>query len=382
MGFAQKFGPVLSYLRIAEQPSDINQVRIDPARADGLIGCDIVVSSSPKASITYQRDHTRALINTAEMLTGDFVQDRDASLRASDRVAAISAAIGEQNLHTIDANRLAERLMGDTIYSNVIMVGCAWQQGLIPVSLAALLRAIELNGIKIEENKQAFTWGRIAAHNAAAIERILDGSSHEVETLDRMVERRQAFLNDYQDKALADRYVALVNRAREAESAVSDDNKLATAIAKSYFRLLSYKDEYEVARLHTDENFLAGLRRDYGDRAKLRFHLAPPILNGKRDARGRPLKKEFGAWILPLFRLLASLKKLRGTAFDIFGYTAERRMERQLIATFEDTVEDILLHLEPNTIEQACGHIGAYLDIRGYGPVKEEAVRKVLAKEE
>ena len=382
MGFAQKFGPVLSYLRIAEQPSDINQVRIDPARADGLIGCDIVVSSSPKASITYQRDHTRALINTAEMLTGDFVQDRDASLRASDRVAAISAAIGEQNLHTIDANRLAERLMGDTIYSNVIMVGCAWQQGLIPVSLAALLRAIELNGIKIEENKQAFTWGRIAAHNAAAIERILDGSSHEVETLDRMVERRQAFLNDYQDKALADRYVALVNRAREAESAVSDDNKLATAIAKSYFRLLSYKDEYEVARLHTDENFLAGLRRDYGDRAKLRFHLAPPILNGKRDARGRPLKKEFGTWILPLFRLLASLKKLRGTAFDIFGYTAERRMERQLIATFEDTVEDILLHLEPNTIEQACGHIGAYLDIRGYGPVKEEAVRKVLAKEE
>jgi indolepyruvate ferredoxin oxidoreductase len=382
MGFAQKFGPVLSYLRIAEQPSDINQVRIDPARADGLIGCDIVVSSSPKASITYQRDHTRALINTAEMLTGDFIQERDASLRASDRVAAISAAIGEQNLHTIDANRLAERLMGDTIYSNVIMVGCAWQQGLIPVSLAALLRAIELNGIKIEENKQAFTWGRIAAHNAAAIERILDGSSHEVETLDRMVERRRAFLKDYQDKALADRYVALVNRAREAESAVSDDNKLATAIAKSYFRLLSYKDEYEVARLHTDENFLASLRRDYGDRAKLRFHLAPPILNGKRDARGRPLKKEFGTWILPLFRLLASLRKLRGTAFDIFGYTAERRMERQLIATFEDTVEDILLHLEPNTIEQACGHIDAYLDIRGYGPVKEEAVRKVLAKEE
>ena len=382
MGFAQKFGPVLSYLRIAEQPSDINQVRIDPARADGLIGCDIVVSSSPKASITYQRDHTRALINTAEMLTGDFIHERDASLRASDRVAAISAAIGEQNLHTIDANRLAERLMGDTIYSNVIMVGCAWQQGLIPVSLAALLRAIELNGIKIEENKQAFTWGRIAAHNAAAIERILDGSSHEVETLDRMVERRRAFLKDYQDKALADRYVALVNRAREAESAVSDDNKLATAIAKSYFRLLSYKDEYEVARLHTDENFLASLRRDYGDRAKLRFHLAPPILNGKRDARGRPLKKEFGTWILPLFRLLASLKKLRGTAFDIFGYTAERRMERQLIATFEDTVEDILLHLEPNTIEQACGHIDAYLDIRGYGPVKEEAVRKVLAKEE
>jgi indolepyruvate ferredoxin oxidoreductase len=380
MGFAQKFGPVLSYLRIAKQPSDINQVRIEPARADALIGCDIVVSSSPKASITYRSNHTRALINTAEMLTGDFIRERDASLRTSDRIAAIGAAVGEQNLHTIDANRLAERLMGDTIYSNVIMVGCAWQQGLIPVSLAALLRAIELNGIKIEENKQAFTWGRIAAHNTAAIERILDGRNDEVETLDSMIKRRRAFLKDYQNEALADRYVELVDRARKAESAVSDNNKLATAIAKSYFRLLSYKDEYEVARLHTDENFLASLRRDYGDRARLRFHLAPPLMNGKRDSRGRPLKKEFGTWVLPLFRLLASLRKLRGTAFDIFGYTAERRMERQLIATFEDTVEDILLHLDTKNVEPASERIGAYLDIRGYGPVKEEAVRKVLAK--
>jgi indolepyruvate ferredoxin oxidoreductase len=337
-----------------------------------------VVSSSPKASVTYQRNHTRALVNTAEMLTGDFIRERDASLRTSDRVAAIRGAVGEQNLETLDANRLAERLMGDTIYANVIMVGCAWQQGLIPVSLAALLRAIELNGVKVDENKQAFTWGRIAAHDAAAIERILDGSdNHVVETLDDMIERRRAFLKDYQDMALADRYVALVNRVREAESAISDDSELATAIAKSYFRLLSYKDEYEVARLHTDKDFLASVRRDYGDRARLRFPLAPPLLNGKRDARGRPLKKEFGAWILPLFRVLASLRRLRGTAFDLFGYTAERRMERQLITTFEDTVENMLLHLDADTIKPACEHIDAYLDIRGYGLVKDESVRKM-----
>jgi indolepyruvate ferredoxin oxidoreductase len=378
MGFAQKFGPVLSYLRIAEQPADINQVRIEPARADALIGCDIVVSSSPKASVTYQRNHTRALVNTAEMLTGDFIRERDASLRTGDRIAAISDAIGEQNLETLDANLLAERLMGDTIYANVIMVGCAWQQGLIPVSLAALLRAIELNGVKIDENKRAFTWGRLAAHDAAAIERILHGSnSKAVETLDAMIERRRAFLRDYQDDALADRYVALVDRVREVEAAMSGNSKLATAVAKSYFRLLSYKDEYEVARLHTDKHFLASLRQDFGDRASLRFHLAPPFLNGRRDARGRPLKKEFGAWILPLFRVLASLRRLRGTAFDLFGYTAERRMERQLIATFEDTVEDILLHLDADTIGRACAHIDAYLDIRGYGPVKDESVRKM-----
>ena len=299
-------------------------------------------------------------------------------MRTSDRIAAIRGAVGEQNLETLDANLLAERLMGDTIYANVIMVGCAWQQGLIPVSLEALLRAIELNGIKIDENKQAFTWGRIAAHNAAAIDRILDGSINKVvETLDNVIERRQAFLKDYQDEALADRYVALVDRVRDAESALSENGELATSVAKSYFRLLSYKDEYEVARLHTDKDFLASLRQDYGDRARLRFHLAPPLMNGRRDARGRPRKKEFGAWVLPLFRVLASLRKLRGTAFDVFGYTAERRMERQLIATFEETVEDILLHLDANTIERACAHIDAYLDIRGYGPVKDASVRKM-----
>ena len=383
MGFAQKFGPVLSYLRIAKQPIDINQVRIESARADGLIGCDVVVSSSPKASITYQHNHTRALVNTAEMLTGDFIRERDANLRTDDRVAAIREAVGEQNLETIDANWLAERLMGDTIYSNVIMVGCAWQQGLIPVSRDALLRAIELNGIKVDENKQAFAWGRIAAHDAAAIERVLDGRANSVnETLDDMIERRRAFLQDYQDEKLAERYTTLVGRVREAESAMSNNNKVAEAVAKSYFRLLSYKDEYEVARLHTDKSFLDGVRRDFGDRARLRFHLAPPLLNGKRDSRGRPLKKEFGAWMLPLFRLLASLRRLRGTAFDIFGYTAERRMERQLIATFESTVEDMLLHLNAENIETAHEHISAYLEVRGYGPVKDESVQKMRARNE
>ena len=185
MGFAQKFGPVLSYLRIGKQPADINQVRIEPARADALIGCDLVVSSSPKASITYQKDHTRALLNTAEMLTGDFVRFRDASLNADERVAAIENAVGRERVTTLDANRLAHRLMGDSIYANVMMVGCAWQQGLLPVSLDALLRAIELNGVKIEENKQAFTWGRIAATNADAISDLLgDNDTSAGESMD------------------------------------------------------------------------------------------------------------------------------------------------------------------------------------------------------
>ena len=380
MGFAQKFGPVLSYLRIGEQPADINQVRIEPARADALIGCDLVVSSSPKASVTYQADHTRALVNTAEMLTGDFIQHRDANLRVDDRLAAIGKAVGNGRLSTIDANALARKLMGDTIYANVIMTGCAWQQGLIPVSLAALLRAIELNGIKIDANKQAFTWGRIAAHDPAAIAALLDGGARNKEdTLDEMVEARREFLRAYQDDALAERFTALVTRVREAERAVTGSEQLSRAVAQAWFRLLSYKDEYEVARLHSSPEFLETVRRDFGGDATLRFHLAPPFLGGKKDARGRPLKREFGAWILPVFRLLARLRGLRGTAFDVFGYTAERRMERQLIADFEAMLDAALPGLSTDSCPLLLRKVEAYLDVRGYGPVKEQAVREMRA---
>jgi len=378
MGFAQKFGPVLSYLRIAGQPSDINQVRIEPARADALIGCDLVVSSSPKASITYQKDHTRALVNTAEMLTGDFIRHRDASLRASDRVAAIATAVGESYLETIDANQLAERLMGDTIYANVLMVGCAWQLGLVPVSMQALLRAIELNGVKIEENKRAFAWGRIAAANSEAVNKLLVGARPQAaETLDKTIERRSEFLVGYQNDALANRYRDLVERVRTTEAAVSSGDALSRAAARVYFKLLSYKDEYEVARLHTRDDFLASIATEFGAKAKLRFHLAPPVLNGKRDARGRPVKKEFGAWMLPVFRLLAALRGLRGTAFDVFGYTSERRMERKLIEEFETNIEELLTVLSGANIDAVAELIGKYMDIRGYGPVKEESVHDV-----
>ncbi|MDH3441411.1 MAG: pyruvate ferredoxin oxidoreductase, partial [Gammaproteobacteria bacterium] len=348
---------------------------------DALIGCDIVVSSSPKASITYKHKHTRALVNTAEMLTGDFIRNRDASLRGSDRVAAIAAAVGADNLTTIDANRLANKLMGDTIYANVLLLGCAWQAGLVPVSLAALLRAIELNGVKIEANKQAFTWGRIAAVNLQAINGIVDvGEDRLAETLDGMIARRREFLVDYQGEKLAQRYIALVEKTRAAESTVPGSTELTEAVARSYFKLLSYKDEYEVARLHTGKGFLKSIRQDFGSKAKLRFHLAPPILNAGVDARGRPRKKEFGAWILPVFRVLAKMRRLRGTAFDLFGKTAERRMERALIREFETMLDEVLPVLTADTIAQASSLFRLWLDIRGYGPVKEASVREVRAQ--
>lgn len=380
MGFAQKFGPVLSYLRIGEQPAAINQVRIEPARADALIGCDLVVSSSPKASITYQKNHTRALVNTAEMLTGDFIQHRDANLRADVRLAAIGDAVGDGMLSTIDANTLARNLMGDAIYANVIMTGCAWQQGLIPVSHDALQRAIELNGVKVDANRQAFLWGRIAAHDPAAVAALLDGDARrDKDTLETMIAIRREFLTGYQDAALAERYAATVERVQSAERAVSDGDELSRAVAQAWFRLLSYKDEYEVARLHSSPEFLDRVRRDFGDKAKLRFHLAPPFLGGKKDARGRPLKREFGAWMLPVFKLLARLRGLRGTAFDIFGYTAERRMERQLIADFEAMLDERLPTLSADNHAAVLEQVQSYLEIRGYGPVKELAVEEMRA---
>jgi indolepyruvate ferredoxin oxidoreductase len=378
MGFAQKFGPVLSYLRIASEPANINQVRIEPARADALIGCDLVVSSSPKASITYQHDHTRAVVNTAEMLTGDFIRNRDASLRRNDRVAAIATALGEDNLTAIDANDLANRLMGDTIYANILLVGCAWQLGLIPVSLKALLRAIELNGVKIEANKRALSWGRLAAANPDALNDLLSGDqTNVVETLDGMIARRRKFLVDYQNETLATRFTDLIKKVRAVESALSNDDKLAKVAVRSYFKLLSYKDEYEVARLHTRREFLDSIEQDFGSKPKLRFHLAPPFLNAGVDARGRPRKKSFGAWMLPVFRMLAKMRGLRGTVFDVFGRSAERRMERKLISEFEQVLDELLPILSAGNIDQASRLVGMFMDIRGYGPVKEEAVAKV-----
>ena len=218
------------------------------------------------------------------------------------------------------------------------------------------------------------------AHDPAAIEELLGaGAPRGDDTLEEMVAARRDFLVGYQDDALADRYGATIERVRSAEQAVHDGEQLSRAVAQAWFRLLSYKDEYEVARLHTSPEFLQSLKRDLGKQARLRFHLAPPLLGGKKDARGRPLKRQFGAWILPVFGMLASLKRLRGTALDIFGYTAERRMERQLICEFEKMLNDALPNLTAESHADLLSHVQTYLDIRGFGPVKELAVQEMRA---
>jgi len=378
-GFAQKLGPVLSYLRLAATPDQLHQVRIDQGSADALIGCDLVVSSSAKASGTYRKG-TRAAVNTAEMPTGDVVRFRDADLASSARVAAIARVVGADHLTTINANTLAEELLGDSVYANMLMFGFAWQQGLVPVSLAAIERAIELNGVAVISNKRAFAWGRIACADPAFLPKG-PRSEPAAETLDQMIARRSAFLAQYQDRAYAARYEATIARVRSAESAFGSE-KLTDAVARSLFKLMAYKDEYEVARLHTESGFLDELKRQFEGEFKVTYHLAPPLLASRKDARGRPRKRAFGPWLQLPMKLLARLKFLRGTAFDPFGYTAERRGERELIRWYEREIDMVLAKLSARTLPDLVAIARAPLEIRGYGPVKEAAIPRAKAEVE
>ncbi|MGG7644316.1 indolepyruvate ferredoxin oxidoreductase family protein [Rhodovulum sp. YNF3179] len=373
-GFAQKFGPVLSFVRLAPAPEQINQVRIDQGAADALIGCDVVVSSAPKASACYHAG-TRAAVNLARMPTGDVVLHRDADLRVDDRVAAIAGAVGAGNLSAIDANRAAEDLLGDGVFANVIMLGFAWQGGLVPVSLAALDRAIELNGVAPEANRRAFALGRLAAADPGRFAGLLGAGPERAETLDEMIDRRADFLAGYQDAAYAARYRARLAPLRAAEARLGGEALTRTA-AQALFRLMAYKDEYEVARLHRDPGFADRIRQSFGAGAKIRYHMAPPLLPLGKDRRGRPRKRAFGGWMRGVFAVLAPMKRVRGSWLDPFGHTAERRMERALIGWYEDLLDEAAAGLTAGTAAAWQDLLAEALEIRGYGPVKATAATR------
>ncbi|WP_187970722.1 indolepyruvate ferredoxin oxidoreductase family protein [Aquibium microcysteis] len=379
-GFAQKFGPVLSFVRLARSPDALHQVRIDACSADALIGCDVVVSSSPKASATY-RPGMKAAVNLAKMPTGDIVRRRDADLAVDRRIAAIASVTGPEALTTVDANHLSEKLFGDSVFANVMMLGFAWQQGLVPVSLEALRQAIELNGVATEANHRAFLAGRIAQAMPERLEDVLAPKTRAKETLEQIVARREAFLTDYQDARYAARYRRTVDRVRRLEREIGGE-ALTQAVARSLFKLMAYKDEYEVARLHTQAGFAERLAQEFEDGFRIAHHLAPPLLPTGHDARGRPLKRAFGPWIRIPFKALARLKRLRGTPFDPFGDTAERRMERELIGWYEAKVDAALDRLTRDNHARLAEALALPMQIRGYGPVKEEAAVRVRAEME
>jgi len=377
-GFAQKFGSVLSFVRIGRDPDQINQVRIDTGMADAVIGCDIVVSSSPKASSTY-RQGTAIALNTASMPTGDLVLKRDADLNISGRTSAIEAAVGAQNVAAFDANAASEALFGDAVFANVMMLGFAWQSGLVPVTFDALMRAVELNNVAVDKNKLAFACGRLMQADPSALATHLNPQTEIATTFDDVIARRAEFLEGYQNAAWAKRYRDRMNNfvARMPTDQAED---LSTKAAKSLFKLMSYKDEYEVARLHRDQVFLDSLTDRFEGDFKIVHHFAPPLLGSGKDARGRPLKRAFGSGMRPVLSLLARLKGLRGTALDPFGYTAERKMERGLIEWFEALMARCELEISPANAHIWAQVLSAPMEIRGYGPVKHEAADKAKAK--
>ncbi len=369
-GFAQKFGTVLGYVRIAATPGALNQVRIDAGLADAVVACDAVVASSPKASAHY-REGTLVSLNLAEMPTGDLVLDRDATLGIDERHRAVADAVGAEAVAAFDANGLAARVLGDAVFANVAMLGHAWQRGMVPVGLDALDRAFELNGVAPEANRRAFALGRLVAADPDAFAPPPPPAPLD---LDALIDDRAARLADWGGDAAAERYRATLAafRARAGDEAT-------TIAARSLHRLMAYKDEYEVARLHADTGFRERIAAEFGADARVTYHLAPPVLSKGRDSRGRPGKRRFGPWMGRAFAALSRLRGLRGTALDPFARHADRQLERDLVAWFEGLLCDLPGRPAPLGPDRLATVLAAPMEIRGYGPVKAAAAVRVRA---
>ncbi|OFW98969.1 MAG: pyruvate ferredoxin oxidoreductase, partial [Alphaproteobacteria bacterium RIFCSPHIGHO2_12_FULL_63_12] len=378
MGFAQKGGSVLSYVRIGKTPAALNQVRIDIGEAESLIACDLVVATDERALAVMQRGQTRAVANIDIMPTADFIRNRSVDFAGRQRVATLRAACGDDNVAAVDATQIALRLLGDTVFSNMFLLGFAWQKSLVPVGEPAILRAIELNGVAAEKNKYAFALGRAAAVDAAAVLRSagLSAEPAKEEALDAFVARRKEFLAQYQDGAYADSYAAYVGDIRRQSSAVDMDGVFSRTVARNLFKLMAYKDEYEVARLYTDGAFRKKLAAEFSGDYRLKFHMAPPVLNRGTDDLGRPKKSEFGPWLYAALRLLKHFKFLRGGPFDPFGKSHERRLERELIEKYRARILDIAGRLTSENLTRAIEIANIPDEIRGYGPVKLAAIEK------
>ena len=375
-GLAQKGGATWSHIQIANTPEAIFTTKVDTAKADLIIGCDSIVAANKSTLAMMQPGRTFVALNTHATPTAAFVTQPDWQFPAGSCEASITAAVGSEGLGMFDAEQVAVKALGDSIYTNPLLLGYAWQAGRVPLSLDALMRAMELNGVQIDNNKAAFEWGRRCAHDLAAVQAHLQVgtvASQVIEfakrtSLGEMVSQRMNFLTAYQNAAYAEQYQSLVDQVKAAEAPLGKTT-LTEAVARYYFKLMAYKDEYEVARLHTDKAFLARVGAQFEGNFKLHYYLAPPLFSGKNDA-GEPKKSKFGPWMRVGFHVLAPMKFLRGTAFDIFGYTQERREERSLVREYRAAIEGLLPTLTADNRDAAVSFARVPEHIRGYGHVK------------
>ncbi len=398
-GLAQKGGAVTTHVRIAKTPADINAVRIAAGEADLVLGCDMVVVNDYWALSKIRADRSHVVLNSHQAMPGTFTRNTELQFPAQEIVNAVKTALAGKEPSLIDASELALALMGDAIATNLFMLGFAWQQGLVPVSLEALMRAVELNGAAVEMNRKAFAWGRMAAHDIETVKRAAGNAAAPVaanflsadalatsaafvgegklaQSLDESVALRTKFLTEYQNASYAGQYRTFVEKVRGFEQQRTPGlTGLSEAVARYTFKLMAYKDEYEVARLYTTGDFEKRIRDSFDGDFKLHFNLAPPMFS-KTDHDGHLVKQEYGPWVFTAFKLLKRLKFLRGTALDVFGKTEERRMERQLIVDYRATIEELLNSLTLSNHSLAVEIARIPEQIRGYGHVKHAHLAK------
>jgi len=383
-GLAQKGGPVMSHVRLADKQADLHSTRVGTGSADLVIGCDLIVTASRDALSRMGEGRTWAAINSTGSSTAAFVKNPDWQFPGASSQAEIVKACGAERVDFVDAGQIATALMGDSIATNMFMLGYAWQKGQVPLAEASIMRAIELNNVSVGFNKSAFTWGRTAAHDLASLVKMTTPAKviefKRTQTLDDIIKKRIELLTAYQNVDYAMQYKAFVDQVRAQEEKLGKGTRLTEAVARYYYKLMAYKDEYEVARLYTTGAFAEKVAAMFEGDYKLKFHLAPPLL-AKTDSKGQLVKQEFGPWMMKAFGVLAKFKGLRGTALDIFGYTAERKMERALIGEYHATVGGLLSKLNADNLSQAVAIASIPEDIRGYGHVKERHLKAAKAKE-
>jgi indolepyruvate ferredoxin oxidoreductase len=389
-GLAQKGGPVMSHVRLADSAEHIFSTRVGTGAADLLIGCDVLVAASKDALSRFGEGRTHAVVNATLAPTAAFVKNPDWVYPDATSVEAIQQACGAAQVDAVQAGRLATSLMGDSIATNMFMLGYAWQRGWVPLPESALMRAIALNGVSVDFNQQSFAWGRLAAHDLASVEQSVQTQApaqviefKRKQTLDELIAHRTQFLTRYQNAAYAQRYQSFVEKVRADERRVIGENQalqLTEAVARYLFKLMAYKDEYEVARLHSDPAFKARIANMFEGAYQIKYHLAPPLL-AKRDDKGHLIKQPFGSWVGSVFPLLAKLRFLRGTVLDPFGHTEERKTERALIEQYRTTISSLSASLNSNTLPLAVQIARIPEEIRGYGHVKERHLRNAKEKE-
>jgi len=371
-GLAQKGGATWSHIQIANRLDAIYTTKVDTAKADLIIGCDPIVTASPYTLATMQPGRTFVAMNSHGTPTAAFVTNPGWQFPGGNCESAVRAAVGAEGMASFDAEQVAVQLIGDSIYTNPLILGFAWQKGRVPLSHAALMRAIELNAVQVDNNKAAFEWGRRCAHDLASVQALFKAAQViqfvKKPGLTEMLVKRVAFLTDYQNAAYAQTYQAFVDKVRVAEAPLGK-TVLTEAVARYLFKLMAYKDEYEVARLHTDTAFLNKVNAMFEGDFKLNYHLAPPLI-AKQNDKGELQKQPFGPWMLTGFRLLARLKGLRGTPFDVFGRSDERREERALIEEYRASIDEVLAGLTLDNHATAVEIARIPELIKGYGHVK------------